>query len=98
MDHFQKSKAFMESPSVLERYWFARALSASRSPESFSNLVRLADDPHPNVRCQAFFALGASENPAAIPAITGRMQVSQDWYVQFYGYMALKRLGWNQQK
>ncbi len=86
----------MESPSPLERYWAARASAKSKDPAVFKRLIHLTGDPHPNVACQAFYALGMGGNTEAVPEITGRIVESSHWYVQFYAYNALKRLGWTQ--
>jgi hypothetical protein len=89
---------FAQSPSVPERYWYARSLGYSRDPKRYDRLIGLLDDPHPNVRCQAFFALGMSGMRRAVPEIIRRIEASDHWYVQWYAYRALKRLGWTQKR
>jgi hypothetical protein len=54
------------------------------------------DDPHPNVVCQAFYALGARGQRMAIHPIMERLVRTNHWYAQWYGYRALRRLGWYQ--
>lgn len=88
----------MASPSPIERYWFARAAARSSDPGIFNQILSLIGDPQPNVACQAFYALGMLDNKEAIPEITKRIGDSTNWYVQWYAYKALKRLGWNQQR
>ncbi|GAB6097930.1 hypothetical protein JCM14469_41840 [Desulfatiferula olefinivorans] len=90
--------AFALSDSVPERYWYARSLAYSRAPGRYERLIALLDDPHPNVRCQAFFALGMSGLRRAVPVIIRRIEASDHWYVQWYAYRALKRLGWTQKR
>ena len=88
----------MESPSVLERYWFARAAHKSRDPLIFSKIIALVDDVHPNVACQAFYTLGMMGNVDSVPVIERKIVEARNWYVQWYAYKALKRLGWTQQR
>ena len=59
-------------------------------------LLALADDPVPIVACQALWALGERKNQAAVPMIINRINTSSHWYIQMYGYRALRTLGWVQ--
>jgi hypothetical protein len=86
----------LSSPQIAERYWLARALGVSRRDETYPDLIRLLDDPHPNVVCQAYHGLGQRGNRAAVERILEKMQTSEHWYSQWYGYRALKALGWIQ--
>ncbi|RJP86055.1 MAG: HEAT repeat domain-containing protein [Desulfobacteraceae bacterium] len=87
----------VDSPWTAERYWLAKSLSNSRSPKTGQLALILLNDPQPNVECMALFSLGNRNQPAAIPEIQRKMASSDHWYVQWYGYKALKRLGWKQQ-
>ena len=89
-------RLLLESPMVVERYWLARAMAGSRSPAVYADLLRLMRDPHPNVVCQAYYALGQSGRRAAAKAIQKQMVQSDHWYAQWYGYRAMRRLGWHQ--
>lgn len=84
------------SPLVVERYWLARALGKSRSPSTYRHLLTLLQDPHPNVVCQAFYALGERGRYSAIAPIKQRLVDLDHWYAQWYGYKAMRRLGWHQ--
>ena len=84
------------STMVVERYWLARALASSRTAKTYSLLIHLLDDPHPNVVCQAFFALGERRQRRAIEPIREKLSFTDHWYAQWYGYRALRRLGWYQ--
>lgn len=86
----------LESPMVVERYWLARAMAGSRHPDALADLLRLTRDPHPNVVCQAYYALGLSGNRSVVRIIESRMVQSDHWYTQWYGYRAMRRLGWHQ--
>ena len=85
-----------QSSRLSERYWAARALGVSRSPATVDELMRLLDDPHPNVVCQALAAIGRRKVAAAAPRIRTLLATSNHWYVQRYGYIALRSLGWTQ--
>lgn len=93
---YPQYRSLLESPMVVERYWLARAMAGSRHPTVFSDLLRLMRDPHPNVVCQAYYALGLSGRRAAARAIEKQMVQSDHWYTQWYGYRAMRRLGWHQ--
>jgi hypothetical protein len=84
------------SSMVVERYWLARALAVSHDPGTYSDLLGMLDDPHPNVVCQAFYALGERGNPAAVEPIKQKIVRTDHWYEQWYGYRAMRRLGWRQ--
>jgi hypothetical protein len=89
-------RSMLTAESVAERYWLARALGASRNRSTYGELMGLTEDDHPNVVCQAYYALGRRGDPNAIPLIISQLKESQHWYVQWYGYRSLKTLGWRQ--
>ena len=89
-------RQLLGSPLVVERYWLARAMASSRSEATYHQLLQLIRDGHLNVTCQAFYALGRRGRKAAIEPIKERISVSNHWYTQWYGYRALRRLGWHQ--
>ena len=86
----------LQSPSVVERYWLARVLAYSRGPGAYPRLLALTRDPHPNVICQAYYALGQRGDRRAIATIREQMAQSDHWYTQYYGYNAIRKLGWTQ--
>jgi hypothetical protein len=55
---FQAYQKMLASPHIPERYWLVRALGVSRKSETYIDLLAFLDDPHPNVVCMAFYALG----------------------------------------
>lgn len=96
MADYPQYKTLLTSEMPVERYWLARALAVSRSTSTFTDLVSLVKDRHPNVRCQVYYALGKRGHRRAIQTIKAQMFVSDHWYTQWYGYRALRRLGWHQ--
>jgi HEAT repeat protein len=60
--------------------------------------LALLDDPCPNVVSTAFYAIGQRRDKRAINEIIKRIEVSDDWYNQWYAYKALRNLGWKQTK
>jgi hypothetical protein len=90
-------KEMLTSPNTAERYWLARALGKSRRPETYDDLLSLLNDPQHNVVCMAFYGLGHRGEERAIQKIITRIQSSDHWYEQWYGYRALKSLGWRQE-
>ncbi len=93
---FQWYPRLLASPHIPERYWLVRALGFSRQPETYGDLLGFLDDPHPNVVSMAFYALGKRGDRRAIKEILKRIQTSNNWYNQWYGYKALRALGWKQ--
>ncbi|WP_372683190.1 HEAT repeat domain-containing protein, partial [Desulfosarcina sp.] len=91
-----KNQGIENSPHIAERYWLARSLAFTRDPAAHAMLLALADDPAPIVVCQALWALGERKNRAAVPEIIDRINTSSHWYIQMYGYRALRTLGWVQ--
>lgn len=94
--NFRAYKKMLESSYIPERYWLAKAISKSRKPETYSELLALLNDPNRNVVCMAFYALGERKNAGVSGEIMKRIEVSGDWYSQQYAYRALRRLGWKQ--
>jgi hypothetical protein len=88
----------LTSPHITERYWLVKALAVSNQAATYKNLLAFVDDPHPNVVSTAFYALGLRGDPRAVGKILSRIQTSDDWYNQWYGYKALRALGWKQTK
>jgi hypothetical protein len=93
---FPAYRHLLTSRRVVERYWLARALAKSRVTATYAPLLTLLNDPHPNVVCQACYALGERGQRGAIEPIRDKLVRSDHWYVQWYGYRALRRLGWYQ--
>jgi hypothetical protein len=85
-----------DSACLPERYWLARSLGYARGKEVQAEIMKLLDDPVPNVACMAFYALGQQRNKAVIPEIINRIEASRHWYTQWYAYRALRQLGWTQ--
>ena len=90
--------ALMKSDKLSERYWLARILGNGRNEQTYLDLIRMLDDPSPNVVCMALKSLGKRGNEQAIPIILDRMKNSDHWYIQWYAYKALKNLKWRQRR
>jgi len=86
----------VSSPHLPVRYWAARAMAESRQPETYPYLFALIRDPHVNVVCQALYGLGKRGRRHAVPEIISLIKTSHSWYIQRYGYNALRMLGWRQ--
>ncbi|MCG6911468.1 MAG: HEAT repeat domain-containing protein [Deltaproteobacteria bacterium] len=83
-------------PHIPVRYWLARSLARTRGSRAHTALLELMGDPQPIVACQALYSLGRRRDKRAINAILYQISHSDHWYVQWYGYNALKALGWRQ--
>ena len=95
---YQAYPELLKSPCIAERYWFVRTLASSRKPETYRDLLSFLNDTHPNVVSMALYGLGERGNKEAIGRIMQVVKTSDDWYVQWYAYRALRALGWRQTK
>jgi hypothetical protein len=86
----------LSSSMVVDRYWLALTLAKSRTASTYSDLLALLEDPHPNVTCQVFKALGERGRKSAIRPVQKKLMNLNHWYAQWYGYRALRKLGWHQ--
>jgi len=84
------------SPWIAERYWLAKAAGNSPLLTSKHIALRLLEDDQPNVACMALYSLGKQGDTTVIPLIIDHIKESTHWYVQWYAYKAIKRLGWKQ--
>ena len=91
-------KESIKSRHISERYWLARALSVSKDSRTYKDLFILLNDFQPIVQCQALYALGNRHRSSAVTPIYNLLKTSDHWYIQWYGYRALRRLGWVQSK
>jgi len=81
---------------IAERYWLAKALGVSHAAATLQDLYRMLGDSHPNVVCQVLAALSARNDRKAIAPILAKLTSTGHWYIQYYAYQALRRLGWKQ--
>jgi hypothetical protein len=95
---FPAHTRMLVSPHIPERYWLARALSVSRDPNTYQELIELLDDSQFNVVYMALYALGKRGDRQAISEILQVIETSDNWYNQWYAYRALRNLGWKQTK
>jgi hypothetical protein len=84
------------SPRIPVRYWLARSLARNTGSKTYAILMKLMDDPQPIVVCQALYSLGKRKEAHSIRNVLNKIIHSDHWYVQWYGYNALKALGWRQ--
>jgi hypothetical protein len=95
---FQAYPKLLASTYIPERYWLIRTLANSRSAATYRDLLNFLNDPHPNVLTMTFYSLGQRGNRQAIGEIIEKIETSNNWYIQWYGYRALRSVGWKQTK
>jgi hypothetical protein len=96
MEAYPDLAAGAHKRSVPERYWLTKALAESRSPGADEMLRKFLKDPHPNVVCMALFSLGNRKQKQAAQEMIHIIKTHDHWYVQWYAYRSLRRLGWIQ--
>ncbi|TYT75090.1 HEAT repeat domain-containing protein [Desulfobotulus mexicanus] len=90
--------AYLSHGSPAERYWTTAYLGARPSETNWPFLLQALKDPQINVVCKAVEALSLAgpvlnRNKEAQQAILETLQTSSHPYIQWYAFMALKRLG-----
>jgi hypothetical protein len=93
---FEDFESLAARPRVAERFWLAKVLRHSRSRTSWPVHLALLEDPQINVAYNAFWSLALRRDPRGVPEILRRIDDDPRWYVQWYAYRALRRLGWRQ--
>lgn len=93
---FEDFESLAVRPRVAERFWLAKVLRHSRSRTSWPVHLALLEDPQINVAYNAFWSLALRQDPRGVPEILRRIDQDPRWYVQWYAYRALRRLGWRQ--
>ena len=98
IDQFMDQIDYSKFYHIPEKYWFARALSQSRNEKTIITLHKYLQEPYPNVVCMALYSLGKRNHRASNDLILELIQSSRQWYIQWYAYKALRRIGWAQPK
>ncbi len=98
ISNFSDNAHILQSQDPAERYWLLRALATSRNSELPEVIISSIDDPHPNVACMAYYAVGKSGNSDLIDTVIEGIGRTDSWYVQLYAYNALMDLGWRQSR
>jgi hypothetical protein len=98
ISQFNSYPAHLKSCRIAERYWLARTLGNSRNPATYDDLLHFLNDPHPNVVTMALHAIGKRGNRDMADEIMHIITTTDNWYIQWYAYKALRSLGWRQTK
>ena len=98
ISEFTSYPALLRSHHIAERYWLAKTLGNSRNHATFNDLLHFLNDPHPNVVTMALFALGKRGNRDMTDEIMQIIKTTDNWYIQWYAYKALRSIGWRQTK
>ena len=98
ISQFKSYPAMLKSTHVVERYWLVKTLGNSRNPATYNDLLHFLNDPHPNVVTTALHALGKRGNRDMTEEIMQIITTTDNWYIQWYAYKALRSIGWRQTK
>ena len=89
--------ALKTSPHIPERYWYVKAVGNSPGGQP-QELINFLDDSSVNVACMAYEGLGKTGDSHLIEPILTRLKEEDHWYIQWYAYRALRRIGWRQER
>ena len=89
--------ALKTSPHIPERYWYVKAVGNSPGGQP-QELINFLDDSSVNVACMAYEGLGKTGDSHLIEPILTRFKEEDHWYIQWYAYRALRRIGWRQER
>jgi ABC-type transport system involved in multi-copper enzyme maturation permease subunit len=98
ISQFKNYPELLSSAQIVERYWLVRALGNSKNPDTYTDLRNFLNDVHPNIVTMALYAIGKRGNSDAIDQIKQIIATSDNWYIQWYAYRALRSIGWRQTK
>jgi Ca2+/Na+ antiporter len=98
ISQFKSYPAMLKSTHIAERYWLVKTLGNSRNPATHKDLLHFLNDPHPNVATMALHALGKRGNRDMTEEIMQIITTTDNWYIQWYAYKALRSIGWRQIK
>ena len=89
-------RTLLTSPNIPERYWLTKSFGYGRDEKTYEDLLKMLKDPNPNVVSKAYDSLGARRKSRAVPIILEGIKTSDQWFIQWYAYRALRKLGWKQ--
>jgi len=95
---FPVYRRLASDPNLAVRYYLADSLGGDHKAETEETIRAMLGDPEPNVVCMALKSLGRRGGRDAVRTIVDRIESEPHWYVQWYGYQALRRLGWTQNR
>ena len=98
ISRFKSYPALLKSTHIAERYWLVKTLGNSTSQATYNDLLHFLNDPHPNVATMALYAIGKRGDRDMIDDIMKIITTTDNWYIQWYAYKALRSLGWRQTK
>jgi len=96
--NYNAYQSLLKSTYVPELYYLMKALGLSRKSETYNDLLTFLDNPNLNVVYMAFSAIGQRGDKSAVKIILKKIELSDNWYCQWYAYQALRTLGWKQRK
>ena len=96
--NYKAYQSLLKSTYLPELYYLMKALGLSRKSKTYNDLLTFLDNPNLNVVYMAFNALGQRGDRSAVKIILKKIELSDNWYCQWYAYQALRTLGWKQRK
>ncbi len=94
----QGLRKLLDTPDYAQRYWIIRNLGNSRHPGVIPLIVRLIKSEPGYLACKAIeaagMAMGIREREFVKDALVNKLQSSRHWYVQYYAYTVLRKMGW----
>lgn len=98
ISQFKSYPTLLKSTHIAEQYWLVKTLGNSKNPLTFNDLLHFLNDPHPNVVTMALYAIGKRGSRDMTDDIMHIITTTDNWYIQWYAYKALRSIGWRQAK
>ncbi|MGA1839106.1 MAG: HEAT repeat domain-containing protein [bacterium] len=92
-EHFIK---MLDDPDPIIRKWGIDFITLSGEKKAINIIIRLLNDPDPNVAYHAARSLGKFEVREAREPLLKILEGKREWYLKTTAYIALRETGWSQ--
>jgi hypothetical protein len=86
----------IKSRHTADRFWYAKALQYADRDKTWHEVVRLINDPFLTVSYTAVSIIDRWHNRPVRELLVTVLRTSKKWYVQWYAYKVLRKIGWRQ--
>ncbi|MEW6079297.1 MAG: hypothetical protein AB1724_15930 [Thermodesulfobacteriota bacterium] len=98
---FEGYQRLIDTTDPAQLYWLARTLGSSRDPAAGIALFRFLNSDSAYIVCKAMSSIARQAEKQGDPArrrtrnmLVRKMEMADNWYIQFSAYKAARSLGW----